>query len=329
MEWIGSGIDEYTLLCCNFDYGLIDNAHDIIPQARGGMFNVSSAQKKWGIKSLDATTSTNSYLAYPIETTANDITVEWWEYCTVNQNVNGFLYLSTEEGAEGQGILIHCLNNSAIGCYAGNNKNWGYLSGYNTLITRKYNTWSHKAFVWDRKNGLIKFYEDGTLKTQTSLPNFNNIDLNYLYLSGRPIAPTQYWGTYVDDIRVSSIARYSGDTYEVPKNPFEKPKAIPSGPKDITVKNKNYVQEGLNTIIFNLGDGLDKNYLYDYSVNFNDNFSSLLIKNNFITDSEIPSENDIIKEINLPLCANAKGCYITLTIENKTINKKIPFKTGG
>ena len=78
--------------------------------------------------------------------------------------------------------------------------------------------WKHYAFVYE--NGVKSIYYDGS-RVATASANLNVTDSTDVVIGGKLTdARFNYYG-YIDDFRVSNVARYSGTSYTVPTEPFQ------------------------------------------------------------------------------------------------------------
>lgn len=74
--------------------------------------------------------------------------------------------------------------------------------------------WHHAAVVFDKGTGQVQLYLDGRalLDNPSTWTAINN--------STEPLQVGSGLGGVVDEVRISSVARYSGTTYTVPTSPF-------------------------------------------------------------------------------------------------------------
>jgi hypothetical protein len=77
-------------------------------------------------------------------------------------------------------------------------------------------TWAHVALV--RSSGVYKLYLDGTA-SGTTYANTDSLVAKDLYIAGRYTADTAFYNGYIDDFRISSMARYVSN-FTPPTEPF-------------------------------------------------------------------------------------------------------------
>ena len=94
-----------------------------------------------------------------------------------------------------------------------------YVAGYNTAMSLDAfdsaptaDTWTHMAFEYDSGTGTARSYKDGVVqKTQTGLSgSATDVSQNPRIMRGNGDTTGQAYSGYLDEIRVSNIARYSG-----------------------------------------------------------------------------------------------------------------------
>ena len=87
------------------------------------------------------------------------------------------------------------------------------------------NRWYHVAFVIDRVGNTytVSLYVDGKRETETPLekPDMENSSESF-FIGGPPILPlaTEFFDGRIDEVRVSDVVRYSGESFTLPEEPF-------------------------------------------------------------------------------------------------------------
>jgi hypothetical protein len=166
-----------------------------------GNAKISTVDKKFGTSSGNFD-GTNSYLTasttnFGIST--GDFTIEWWSntprtaamgvlsWFVPAGNINEIRYRST-------GIIDFRVN--------------GTNSLVSSSVAISQNTWQHFALV--RSGGTIKIYLDGTADNTTYNDTTNYGSYVGFYIGYGSFLGTYYSG-YLDEIRVSKIARYTAN----------------------------------------------------------------------------------------------------------------------
>lgn len=86
---------------------------------------------------------------------------------------------------------------------------WDLVNGV-TMATMTANTWAHLAIV--RNGTSIKTYKDGTQTSSTTVGASDVVwwSQNQLYIGDiDPSYSTAYWNGYIDEVRISDVARYT------------------------------------------------------------------------------------------------------------------------
>ena len=164
----------------------------------------SATSGKFG-KGLTFTDVATLPILHNMPSIAGDFTAEMWINNPGTSDTNHYL-LSSSGGLYDHTLFI---NGTQVGSHFTNNAT--YIPGAIVPI----GVWSHVALV--RSSGVFSMYLNGTRVATNQLTG--TVSINGL---GRHV---QYDTTYmfkgaVDDIRISTVARYTGDTYTVPTEPF-------------------------------------------------------------------------------------------------------------
>jgi hypothetical protein len=208
---------------------LDSNFNDVIGTHNGtprGQTAISSTQSKFGGGSAfigNSTASANNF-AFPIGSEFNfgagDFTVEMWQYYTGPLPGAAMAFLSSEPDGGGDTNMVLQNYSNAITPYF-------YLAGlapmpsFGASMTRPQNTWEH--VVVQRRSGTVSLYENGVLigTPQTASGNITNQTTPWIVGSYTPTAyPSYNFPGYIDEIRISNVARYSGSTITPPSAAF-------------------------------------------------------------------------------------------------------------
>ena len=170
----------------------------------------STTQNKFGSSSLALnTTSFNSASLKPVSSAGMDLssgslTMEAWVYPTTIDATHRPIIQSDGSNVEGL-CLYHNSTNLFI-----------YNSGYkNTMPPLALNTWSHVALVVD--SGMLTLFLNGAASAPMAIgtaPSFTNWTLG-----ANPSGTGESFIGYMDEIRVTKVARYKGN-FTLPTSPF-------------------------------------------------------------------------------------------------------------
>lgn len=143
-------------------------------------------------------------------TFTGDFTIEAWVY--LDSLPNHFALLEARSGANQTGYLFYVTNN---GFYR---LAWLDAPGtqYST-IPIFLQRWTHVAIC--RSNNIISFYVDGVRDTGLSFVNASTVTANNSNPRIGRLMDGQYANGYLEELRVSTIARYSGN-FTPPASPF-------------------------------------------------------------------------------------------------------------
>lgn len=202
-----------------------------------GNMEKDTAIKKFGTASADTTQSTGGSgdaleiadeADFLFGSTGTDMTFECWVY------FNTFTPSGTNNTGEGSHPIFNwCRGTSGFikACFGVNES--GYLgmdysagSGYggttyqDTGTTLNTGQWYHIAFVWEESGNNIYVYRDGTRvinQTGVAEPNWTRNTSGFGLFIG-----ANYWqpDVHMDEIRVSTTARYTGASFSAPTSAF-------------------------------------------------------------------------------------------------------------
>lgn len=189
---------------------LLDNSNYSIPITNSGVI-ISEEQSKFGSKSMYF--NGQAYLKLDELIPVNgDFTVDWWEYCTGNsatrfaQSING----GCGGICAGGSTNINSLYISSTG------SSWNIASG-TVMFSTTLNSWVHWALI--RNESTWTTYRNGAQFAQitgneTVFTNKNGLVIgSFLYDSNH------YFVGYIDEFRISSIARWTED-FAPPTAPY-------------------------------------------------------------------------------------------------------------
>ena len=195
-----------TAILLNFtNAGVVDATAKNVLETEGNA-QISTAQSKWGGGSI-AFNGTNSYLTTPsspiVALGSGDWTVEGWFYFA---NTTGIKTLF-DQNASTRFYLY--LNGTSLNYYTGGALQ---ITGGTVAAT----TWHHIALV--RSSGSTKLYLNGTQigSTYTDSQNYGAAQ----FVIGSYFGGADYMNGYIDDCRISKMARYTINNFTPPTAPF-------------------------------------------------------------------------------------------------------------
>jgi hypothetical protein len=209
-----------TTLALSFDNAGIVNATNKSNFVTNGSVKTTNVNTKFGNNALRFTSATSDYInpvagTYPIpaqyQLGTGDFTIEFWiNFVTVGS----FQYIVDfrPESLEGAYPTIY-MNSSSKLIYFANSSD--RITGTTTMVT---NTWYHVAVV--RSSGSTKLYVNGANEGSTYTDA-----TDYLGTASRPRLGSNsnftgnYLNAYIDDFRISRIARYTTN-FSVPTRAY-------------------------------------------------------------------------------------------------------------
>jgi hypothetical protein len=205
---LGPQLAKPITLASSSGAGWVGNAYS---GTLSGTMAISAAQSKFGGSSLFPGATTSSLCSFPdavgLRTGATgDATYEGWVYNT----------LGTQTG-----VVFgkdNAVANSAHLTYA--NGNWNVFFDSSTVAINvasgmPLNAWVHVALV--RYQGTWSLYQNGALLAQFAGGTFGNN--TYPFIVGNWGGANAPWQGYIDEVRVSNVARYTG-AFTPPSAPF-------------------------------------------------------------------------------------------------------------
>lgn len=149
-----------------------------------------------------------------------DFTWECWVYLVDNGTSDGYILMANRGGFNATNLYVQARQSD-------NKWQWGNSTmGANiTSQTWSYNTWYHVAVVRNgTSNNNFALYVNGSRLQQDTDTNTIGSSGYSDYISMGSIynasTPTFGLNGYLDEVRVSPIARYTGSNYTVPTAPF-------------------------------------------------------------------------------------------------------------
>lgn len=229
--------DENTLMLLHMD-SLTDEVERTFTMTKGSTAiftneNTRFNGKNGHFKANDA----NGYFQFTNPTLpAGDVTFEWWECRTTPyETASKFPHvLCTDNSTSVRGARLGIENPAYdyLLCQLGTGSSSTNLVPANTPMGNKiYNKWVHRAVVleWhlNEEDGkyysTARFYEDGKLfgtyentTARTAPVAVYKVTNGFIGKYNGGVSAVMY----VEEVRISDIARYTGDTYEVPTLPF-------------------------------------------------------------------------------------------------------------
>jgi len=213
-----AGIDSNTLLILHGD-DLTDSSSNAVAITNNGV-TVSTTQSKFGGKSLYFNGS--SYLTLQnlnLIPKSGDFTVDWWEYRTASTTGGAILHQNVTDDS-GYGFLLGYGSQNYVyisSSQATNSAAWDIANG-KSMGAETLNQWVHYAIV--RTGSTFLLFRNGVLYSQFT-SNLTIITLNAYPDIGRYTynGSKTYFAGYIDEFRISNIARWTAD-FEVPTEAY-------------------------------------------------------------------------------------------------------------
>jgi hypothetical protein len=169
----------------------------------------STTQFKWGSKSASFNGSSSSLTA-SIPAIGNTWTVEAWIYLNSRPNGEDAAYITDFRTGNGNNYTLGILGSSGILYFYGNGSD---LRGTASITT---GAWHHVAFVND--GGSVSLYLDGS-RCGTTTKTFSQ-QAATVVIGSRYSQDAEFVNGYIDDLRISTVARYSGSSLTIPTAAF-------------------------------------------------------------------------------------------------------------
>ena len=143
-----------------------------------------------------------------------DWTLEFYRY--VQSSRSSYLHTLSADGQSAKGTFKGYSNNgSSLTCYFYSNNGGG--ASYNSGWT--FRAWDHVAFEYVSSGNTMRLYQNGTLR-HTMNPNFPGGTPAHCYLGRNVNHTSEYVHHYIDNIRLSRRARYSGSNFTIPTTQY-------------------------------------------------------------------------------------------------------------
>ena len=193
---------------------------------------LSNAQSKWGTTSLYANGSTNAWfgsLEY-YNSGSNDFTIEAWFYPTAT--ATQVMIASQNNSSQALDLL---LLSGQVKLYMSDNGSSWNISGGTSFGSYNVNSWNHVALV--RNGNTLELMLNGTRGNtvsfsgsvyayenngrQSTAPGSGNNYLENDLKVGSIEGTTSLYTGYINDVRISDNARYTGSSYTQPSAALE------------------------------------------------------------------------------------------------------------
>jgi len=206
-----------TSLLLNFtNAGIRDATSDNVLETVGGV-QISTTQSKWGGSSLYFD-GTGDYLATPAvqnnELGTGDFTIEGWIYPANTSSAYRAIVASENYDGTAGGWSIY-QNGTSLEVWLTS----GQIINATSAITSS--TWQHIALVRSGTgSNNVRMYVNGT-QVGSSATNTASWTGRRVFIGDNNVAGTDYFfNGYIDDLRITRFARYSGTTIPVPTAAF-------------------------------------------------------------------------------------------------------------
>lgn len=197
--------------------GYGDRTSDSMVITLAGNTQISTTQSQFGGSSIYMD-GTGDYMDIQDNATNNldfgtdDFTIEWWQYLT---SLDRFA-IDMRDGSNGAKILLYSYpsDGTADDLYLWVNSA-NRITALNCISA---NTWQHIALV--RESGTTTLYVDGS-QVGSTYSDSNNYQHTELLIWENSLSIGNYSPPgYVDEFRISDVARYTGASFTVPTSAF-------------------------------------------------------------------------------------------------------------
>ena len=226
-------MSDHTLLLLHGE-SLEDSSIYNVPLSGTGV-TVSSNKSKFGGKSLYFN-GNGELRSKNFNLKSHDFTFDWWEYIPSDANYSNWRCpFAASSGPD----FVWAYNNSGIALYM-------QPSYSGTLIGKhKRDIWVHRAFV--RHGDMLYAYENGTKVWSGGYSgDVPMVSPSYEFRVGGRISPSQGFLGYIDEFRISDIARWTSNF-----TPPDKPYVItePQKENSVMIGGTIYKIEGGNAMV--------------------------------------------------------------------------------
>lgn len=208
--------DKNTLLLLHGE-DLLDHSMYNVPLTNNGVV-VSSEQNKFGGKSLyfngnSALSVSASILGIDFN---GDWTLEWWDRPSI-VNPNTALVFRMSSFGDMHGFCCYSPQSGNTRVYAGDTS-WSFIPVTN-IGSEKSQTWTHRAL--SKKENRLYCFENGIKTNEVGVSGSLTMS-DTIYIGGSRNLPVSFNGGYngyLDEIRVSNVARWTSD-FTLPTEPY-------------------------------------------------------------------------------------------------------------
>jgi len=139
----------------------------------------------------------------------NDFTYEFWVNCNAADQLSaGGAVIGNYDSGQPAPMQFRFMDTGTISVHANGTSTWSMLSGSFTSVGYTNNTWQHWAIV--RKNSVITLYRDGVAQGTAEYSLNQTLQGATTFCIGSS-QQTNWFEGYIDEVRVSNIARYNSD----------------------------------------------------------------------------------------------------------------------
>jgi len=217
-----------TQLLLNFtNAGVVDATAKNVLETESTAQISSSIAPKWGSTSIKFNGSSD-YLRLAPQNLLNfgtgDFTIEAWVYTTDNTTLQAIFTTAADTVSTNNdwGVLLD-IGASGAGTFRGSfySGTTSYTASASSVVSN--NTWTHVAFVRESGNIAVYYGTSGTGNRSSTTsanvaPNFSSSWTPKIGYAQS--ASTRFFNGYIQYLRISNRARYTGSTYTVPTAPF-------------------------------------------------------------------------------------------------------------
>ena len=218
-----------VILYAALDSGISNQGTDTSITATSTNVTLQSTVSKFGSAASFDGTSRITYGG--IRLGSGNFTIEFWMYAT-NSSVDQYVisnYATAGAGTTGQWYIYinRSLNLLMFYLRGEGDPSYGQTQVGSTFIPGKINTWTHVAIV--RNGDNIRGWMNGVSSGAVSPGPTTSVDstsTNAVFVGGTPADTTNANGFrgYIDDLRITKVARYTGTTpFTPPTAPFGPP----------------------------------------------------------------------------------------------------------
>lgn len=240
-------IDENTLGVWHFENNKDNAVSGSNYTITTGKLTPTNAQYKFdGYSTYNRNNDTDYFLMIDQELPSGDFTVDFWLRTGVSSpsfQVGFNTSSGTSAGPTKLGLYIY-QNSTFIGFNTMSSGGTQGSTSYGTTI--EVATWHHIAM--ERASNVANFYLDGVLQTSKVASSTYVLQAALMYQA----QGTNYQPNYIDEIRLSNVARYQGQNF----TPFTQPYAASAGTAKYQINNTK-ADPDLSSYLQNTATGTD------------------------------------------------------------------------